>query len=130
MNFEAILRTIVEECGGGIGAALMGNDGIPIEEVTARKPSGSSAAGDSGQPVDVSTAGIEFGRILLDIRRASDALGGGPLEETIVRVKGFMLVFQPVDDENFLVLALARDGNLGKARYLIRRHVHAIRQEF
>ncbi len=130
MNFEAILRTIVEECGGGIGAALMGNDGIPIEEFTTSNSPGSSAAGDSGQPVEVSTAGIEFGRILLDIRRASDALGGGPLEETIIRVKGFMLVFQPVDDENFLVLALARDGNLGKARYLIRRHVHAIREEF
>ncbi len=130
MNFEAILRAIVEECGGGIGAALMGNDGIPIEEFTASKSSGSSTAGELGQPVEVGTAGIEFGRILLDIRRASDALGGGPLEETIIRVKGFTLVFQPVDDENFLVLALTRDGNLGKARYLIRRHVHAIRQEF
>ena len=130
MNFEAILRTIVEECGGGIGAALMGNDGIPIEEFTASKSSGSSPAGELGQPVDVGTAGIEFGRILLYIRRASDALGGGPLEETIIRVKGFTLIFQPVDDENFLVLALVRDGNLGKARYLIRRHVHAIREEF
>ena len=130
MNFEAILRTIVEECGGGIGAALMGNDGIPIEEFTASKSSGSSPAGELGQPVDVGTAGIEFGRILLDIRRASDALGGGPLEETIIRVKGFTLIFQPVDDENFLVVALVRDGNLGKARYLIRRHVHAIREEF
>ena len=130
MNFEAILCKIVEECGGGIGAALMGNDGIPIEEFTASKSAGSSAAGEFGQPVEVSTAGVEFGRILLDIRRASDALGGGSLEETIIRVKGFMLIFQPIDDENFLVLALARDGNLGKARYLIRRHVHAIRQEF
>jgi len=130
MNFEVILRTIVEECGGGIGASLMGNDGIPIEEFTAGKSPGSSAAGEFGQPVEVSTAGVEFGRVLMDIRRASDALGGGPLEETIIRVKGFMLVFQPIDDENFLVLALARDGNLGKARYLIRRHVHAIRQEF
>ena len=130
MNFEAILRMIVEECGGGIGAALMGNDGIPIEEFTASKAPGGSPSGDFGQPVEVATAGVEFGRVLMDIRRASDALGGGPLEETIIRVKGFMLVFQPVDDENFLVLALARDGNLGKARYLIRRHVHAIRQEF
>jgi len=130
MNFEAILRTIVEGCGGGIGAALMGNDGIPIEEFTAAKAANSPAAGNSGQPVEVSIAGVEFGRILMDIRRASDALGGGSLEETIVRVKGFMLIFQPIDDENFLVLALARDGNLGKARYLIRRHVHAIRQEF
>ncbi|MFB3117459.1 MAG: hypothetical protein ACE1ZP_01720 [Myxococcota bacterium] len=130
MNFEAILRTIVDGCGGGIGAALMGNDGIPIEEFTASKSSGSSPAGEFGQPVEVGIAGVEFGRILTDIRRASDALGGGSLEETIIRVKGFTLVFQPVDDENFLVLALTRDGNLGKARYLIRRHVHAIRQEF
>ena len=130
MNFEAILRAIVEGCGGGIGAALMGNDGIPIEEFTAANAPNSPAAGDSGQPVEVSIAGVEFGRILMDIRRASDALGGGSLEETIVRVKGFMLIFQPIDDENFLVLALARDGNLGKARYLIRRHVLAIRQEF
>ncbi len=130
MNFEAILRTIVDGCGGGIGAALMGNDGIPIEEFTASNPPGSSPAGEFGQPVEVGIAGVEFGRILTDIRRASDALGGGSLEETIIRVKGFMLVFQPIDDENFLVLALARDGNLGKARYLIRRHVRAIREEF
>ncbi|HEX9813450.1 MAG TPA: roadblock/LC7 domain-containing protein [Myxococcota bacterium] len=130
MNFEAILRTIVEECGGGIGAALMGNDGIPIEEFTASQSPGASPAGRLGQPVEVGIAGVEFGRILTDIRRASDALGGGSLEETIIRVKGFMLIFQPIDDENFLALALTRDGNLGKARYLIRRHVHAIRQEF
>jgi hypothetical protein len=108
----------------------MGNDGIPIEEFTASQSPGSAAAGEFGQPVEVGTAGVEFGRTLMDIRRASDALGGGPLEETIIRVKGFMLVFQPIDNENFLVLALERDGNLGKARYLIRRHVHAIRQEF
>ena len=130
MNFEAILRMIVEGCGGGISAALMGNDGIPIEEFTASPSPGSSPTGEFDQPVEVATAGVEFGRILTDIRRASDALGGGSLEETIIRVKGFTLIFQPIDDENFLVLALARDGNLGKARYLIRRHVHAIRQEF
>ncbi len=129
MNFDAILRAIVEECGGGIGAALMSNDGIPIEEYTSGRSSGASAAGDFGRPVEAGTAGVEFGRTLMDIRRASDALGGGPLEETIIRVKGFMLIFEPIDDEIFLVLALTPDGNLGKARYLIRRHVEGIRRE-
>ncbi len=118
MSFAEILRTIVEQCGGGLGAALMGNDGIPIEEYTSKAS------------VEVATAGVEFGRILMDIRKASDALAGGPLDETIVRVARFTLIFQPVDDENFLVLALAPDGNLGKARYLIRRHMLAVRQEF
>ncbi len=32
MSFRSILRSIVEECGGGLGAVLMGSDGIPIEE--------------------------------------------------------------------------------------------------
>ena len=130
MNFDVILRTIVEGCGGGIGAALMGNDGIPIEEFSPSPAARHSMSGNQAHPVEVGTAGVEFGRILVDIRRASDALGGGSLEETIIRVKGFILIFQPIDDENFLVVAIARDGNLGKARYLIRRHMNAIRQEF
>ena len=118
MTFDEILRTIVDQCGGGIGAALMGNDGIPIEEYSA------------DTSVEVGTAGVEFGRILMDIRKASDALAGGAVDETIIRMARFTLIFQPIDDENFLVLALAPDGNLGKARYLIRRHMLAVRQEF
>ena len=37
MSFREILRGIVEECGGGIGAALMGSDGVPIEEVVSER---------------------------------------------------------------------------------------------
>ena len=124
MSFGEILRTIVEECGGGVSAALMGNDGIPIEEYLAE------GADDSAGPAEPGTAGVEFGRILIDIRKASDALGGGSLDETIVELERFTLLFRPIDDENFLVVILRPDGNLGKARYLIRRHLLAIRQEF
>ena len=35
MNFAEILRILADECGGGIGAALLGSDGIPIEQVQA-----------------------------------------------------------------------------------------------
>jgi len=38
MSFTAILREIVDECGGGLGAALMGADGIPIAEVVSKDP--------------------------------------------------------------------------------------------
>ena len=39
------------------------------------------------------------------------------------------LVLRAVDEDVFLVGALAPDGNLGKARYLIRSSLYAIRQE-
>ncbi len=123
MSFRSILRSIVEECGGGLGAVLMGVDGIPIEEyVTDRIPEGPLQE-------DIGSAGVEFSRILEEIRKAADALGGGAVTETVVALARMNLVFRPIDGETFLALVLATDGNLGKARYLIRRHLLAIRQE-
>ena len=123
MSFRSILQTIVDGCGGGLGAALMGNDGIPIEQVTGRQGTPSVPRDD------VSAAGVEFGRILEEIRKASDALGGGALAETVVSLAHFTLILRHIDDDTFLVLALAPDGNLGKARYLIRRHLLELREE-
>jgi predicted regulator of Ras-like GTPase activity (Roadblock/LC7/MglB family) len=122
MSFAGLLREIVEGCGGGIGAALMGNDGIPIEEVVV------SPAPEGPLAEDIGVAGVEFGRILDDIRKAADSLAGGAVKETVVLLSRFTLVFRPVDEDIFLVLVLAPDGNLGKARYLIRRQLLAIRQ--
>ncbi len=122
MSFTGLLREIVEGCGGGIGAVLMGNDGIPIEQVVmAPVPEGPLAE-------DLATAGVEFGRILDDIRKASDALSGGAVREAVVVLARFTLLFRIVDEEVFLVLVLGVDGNIGKARYLIRRQLPAVRR--
>jgi predicted regulator of Ras-like GTPase activity (Roadblock/LC7/MglB family) len=123
MSFSTTLRKIVDGCTGVVGAALMGTDGIAIEQVAARRPAG-EVAGE-----DIATAGTEFGRILEEIRKASDAIGGGAVRETAIHLARVTLVFHAVDDEIFVVVALAPDGNLGKARYLIRQHLLALRQE-
>jgi predicted regulator of Ras-like GTPase activity (Roadblock/LC7/MglB family) len=124
MSFDAILDEIVTGCGGGIAAALMGTDGIPIAEVVSRRPESRGILVE-----EIGTAGAEFGRILAEIGKASDALGGGTVHETAVLLSRFTLVFRHVDDETFLVVAISPDGNLGKARYLIRRQLNALRQE-
>lgn len=123
MSFGRILQTIVDECGGGLGAALMGNDGIPIAQVTASRP---ALAFDADE---VAAVGVEFGRILDEMRKVSDGLGGGALAESVVSLARFTLVLRIVDSDTFLVLALSPDGNLGKARYLVRRHLLALREE-
>ncbi len=121
MSFENILRSILDGSTGAIGIALMGDDGVPVEQLQAGPASPMS--------VDIGTAGVEFGRILSEIRKASDALGGGAMSEIVVNLGRFSLIFRAVDEGLFLVLALAPDGNLGKARYLMRRQLLAIRQE-
>jgi predicted regulator of Ras-like GTPase activity (Roadblock/LC7/MglB family) len=123
MSFAAMLHGIVEGCGGVIGAALMGNDGVPIEEVIAED------AWEGGLGEEIGNAGVEFGRILDEIRKASDAMSAGAVQETVIVLARFTLIFRSVDAETFLVVVLAPDGNLGKARYLMRRQLNAIRQE-
>ena len=119
MSFAPMLREIVENCDGGIAAALMQSDGVPVEEVTL----------DPASLIEeIATAGAEFGRILDELRKASDAVGGGAVIETTVNLAHMVLVFRPIDEELFLVVAVAPDGNLGKARYLIRKQLVALRQ--
>ena len=101
----------------------MGNDGIPIAQADM------SAAPNSPLADEIGIAGAEFGRVLEEIRKASDALGGGAVRETVVSLARFTLIFRGVDEDTFLVLAIGPDGNLGKARYLMRRHLLAIKQE-
>lgn len=125
MSFEGILQTIVDECGGGRGAALMGLDGIAIAEAS------SSAGVDADDPLagDVSSAGVEFGRILGEMTKASDSLGTGSVREAVLSLARATLIFHAVDEDLVLVIALHPDGNLGKARYLIRRNLGRIRAE-
>jgi predicted regulator of Ras-like GTPase activity (Roadblock/LC7/MglB family) len=122
MSFQPILRAMVDNASGAVGVALLGSDGIAIEQVMAASDAGRALEEDFG------AAGVEFGRILDEIRKASDAVGGGPLRETIVALARFTLILHTVDDETFLVMALLPDGNLGKARYLLRRHLPSVRE--
>jgi predicted regulator of Ras-like GTPase activity (Roadblock/LC7/MglB family) len=121
MSFESVLRTIVEECPGALGAALMGSDGIPIAQIAAR-----GAAEDADE---VTVLGVEFGRILDEARKAGDASGAGAALELSVRTERFQVVLHALDAETYLVLALTPDGNVGKGRYLMRRHHLALREE-
>ena len=123
MSFEPTLQKMIDGCSGAIGIALMGSDGIAVAEFQAQNPDLGVLDGD------VSAAGIEFGRILDEMRKASDALNGGRLEEVVVGLARFTLLFRSVDDELSLVVALAEGGNLGKARFLMRRHLLELREQ-
>ena len=121
MSFGAVLREIVEQCGGGIGAVLMGSDGIPIDQFVG----GDVPEGPLRE--DIGTAGVEFTRILDEIRKASDGLAAGDMMETVVILTQFSLIFRPIDDETYLVVVVTPQGNLGKARFLARRGLPTLR---
>jgi len=120
MSFELILQSIVDDGKGVLGVALMETDGIPIAQIQASR---------DVLEGDVGSAGVEFGRIIGEVAKAGHALGGGQLRETVVTLERFTLIFHSIEEDMLLVVVLSPDGNLGKARYLIRRNLLAIRQE-
>jgi predicted regulator of Ras-like GTPase activity (Roadblock/LC7/MglB family) len=128
MSFASVLRSIVDECGGGIGGALMGSDGIPIEQVEASALPASFEGDPQSLADDVAALGVEFGRILEEARKAADSLGGGAVEEACLRLERFWVLLRGVDADTFLAVVLAPDGNLGKARFLMRRHLGDLRE--
>jgi predicted regulator of Ras-like GTPase activity (Roadblock/LC7/MglB family) len=118
MSFESILRGIVSQCSGCIGVALMGADGIPIAEV-----------GGASDSEEVTLLGVEFGRVLEEARKVASTVNGGELEELVIAMSRTQVVMRVVDRDTIFVLALDPTGNLGKARYLLRRHLIDVREQ-
>ncbi|MBN2427277.1 MAG: roadblock/LC7 domain-containing protein [Deltaproteobacteria bacterium] len=108
--FNKILDSIVEETGGGIGAILMGYDGIAIEQVS-RDVEG----------LDLSLVTVEFVSALQEIRKAVEILKLGNLEEVTIKTDKFQTIVRVLNQEYFIALTVDDQGNLGKGRYLLSR---------
>ncbi|WP_432821204.1 roadblock/LC7 domain-containing protein [Trichloromonas sp.] len=108
--FANILQALVEETGGGIGAVLMGYDGIAIEQYF--------------QPcdgIDLQLVAVEYSNILKEIKKAGEILNTGAMEEVSIRTERFYVVVRILSDEYFVALTIDANGNFGKGRYLLLR---------
>lgn len=108
--FSEILQKIVEETGGGIGAVLMGYDGIAIDQFFSPE-----------HDVDVQMVVIEYSNVLKEIRKTAEILSLGEMEEISIRTDRFIIVIRVLNSEYFVALIINRDGNFGKGRYLMTR---------
>ncbi|MAI77821.1 MAG: hypothetical protein CL917_02670 [Deltaproteobacteria bacterium] len=124
MSFEVLLKKIVSECPGVLGAALVGEDGLLISQ---------AGAGGWGEEAnlsgDMSMLGVEIVRAFRTLAQTSREIEGGSAMELMIRLEKITLIASRIDNEVLLILGVAPDGNLGKARYLMRRENWAILQE-
>ena len=107
--FAETLKRVVDNVDGGIAAVVMGLDGIPVDTYIKQK-----------DRVDVNTVAMEFSFILTQVRKAGDSLQVGSLEELSVKAQRLMLICRMISPQYFVAIAMAPEGNFGKARYLAR----------
>ncbi len=108
--FSDILQRVVEEAGGGIGAVLMGYDGIAIDQFF-----------QPGDEIDLQMVVVEYSNVLKEIRKTAEILSLGEMEEISILTDRFIIVIRTLCDDYFFALLLNRDGNFGKGRYLMTR---------
>ncbi len=115
--FNEIIRNIVDEAAGGVGAVLMGYDGIAIAQFF-----------HPYEGADLQMVAVEYANILKEIRKTAEILEAGAVEEVCIKSQKFHVVIRSVHPDYFVALTLQWDGNFGKGRYLLMREAPRIRK--
>ena len=107
--FKELLRDIVEQTEGGIGAMLMGFDGIPVDNYV---------SDDADR--DIEAVGQEYSVILSQISKAAEMLDAGSAREVTIQAENLTAIIRLLTEEYFVAIAMHPGGNFGKARFLLR----------
>ena len=107
--FTEHLKSVVDEVDGGVGALLMGLDGIAIDSYVA-----------DGNKMDITTLGMEFSFILGQVKKASEILRLGGVNELTIKAESLVLVVRMINPDYFLAVVLGAEGNFGKCRFMMR----------
>jgi len=109
--FKEVLKEVVDNTEGGIAGLLMGMDGIPVEHYV-REDMDQSA---------VEAVGMEFSVVLKQITTAAEMLDVGTADEVAIKAERLITVIRILGPEFFVAVTVKPEGNLGKARYLLRK---------
>jgi predicted regulator of Ras-like GTPase activity (Roadblock/LC7/MglB family) len=109
MSFREHLEQVCRNVDGAVACSLMGVDGIEVDTHLA----------DGGE-VDLKSLLVEYSGVLRSAREAAEAHQAGGVAELAIATDKLVAVVRTVSPEYFMVVALTPEGNLGKARYLLR----------
>jgi predicted regulator of Ras-like GTPase activity (Roadblock/LC7/MglB family) len=107
--FKQELKKVVDNVDGGIAAVVMGLDGIPVDSYVRLN-----------DKLDITTVAMEFSFILTQVRKAAESLQVGACEELTVKAQRLLLCVRMLSPQYFVATALTPEGNVGKARFLLR----------
>ncbi|HSN91185.1 MAG TPA: hypothetical protein VLS93_08140 [Anaeromyxobacteraceae bacterium] len=118
MGFREHLQGVCQGVEGALACSLMGVDGIEVDTHLV-----------SGGGLDVKSLLVEYSGIFRSAREAAEAHQAGGIAEVSIQTEKLLTVARLVSPDYFMVVALTPDGNLGKARYLLRVTAPRLRSE-
>ena len=120
MGFIDTLTQITDRIEGSAGTIILGIDGILIERYVR----------DLDPSLDLDLIATEFTTLLRRSMRTASDTELGELQEMVFVADRLTFLFRPITPEYFLVLALNPGGNVGRARFELRKAQLALESEF
>jgi predicted regulator of Ras-like GTPase activity (Roadblock/LC7/MglB family) len=117
MSLADTLQQVIDDLEESRGVALVGMDGIVVEE---RKRDGQ---------LDLQALGAEFSGLLKTVGKLSDSVGFGGIVELVTSAERSTMILRQVTADYFVIFVIQADGNLGKARFLLRRAAMLLKTE-
>ena len=109
MSLAEHLQRTVQEMEDCRGVAIVGMDGIVVEEQK------------RDSQLDLQTLGAEFSGLLKTAGKLAESVEFGDVMELMTSTERFVAILRQITVEYFLILVIRADGNVGKARFLLRR---------
>src|SRR5690606_263825 len=107
--FQEALRNVVDGIEGGLAGMVMDFEGIPLDSYSREDTE-----------FDIESVGAEASVLVKAIQRATEMLDAGDTHEVSIKSDRVTTLIRVLNQTYFVALTLTPDGNLGKARYLLR----------
>ncbi len=120
MDFADTLETLARRIEGCVAVMILGTDGIPIERHVQQM----------NQSLDIDMIATEFTTLVRRSMRTAVDTELGELREMLLGTDAMMFLVRPITSDYFLLLALNRGGNIGRARFELRKAQLAMEIEF
>jgi len=115
MPLKDILKAMVNDVDGALGAVVMGYDGIAMDDYI-----------KDGSKMDLQLLTAGYAAVLKEVKRTAEVLKSGVLREVSINTEFSTAIAKVINDDFFIFLVMAVDGNCGKARFYLRRDMQKL----
>ena len=120
MSFSETLGELSKRIEGAVTAIILGIDGIPIERYTSSLEPG----------LDIEVIATELTTLLRRGMHTATDTALGDLREMVIGTERLTILLRPITPDYFLMLAVLPGGNVGRARYELRKAHLVLEEEF
>jgi len=120
LSFSDTLGGLAKRIEGAVAAIILGIDGIPIERYTTTLEPG----------LDIEMIATELTTLLRRGMHTATDTALGDLREMVIGTERLTILLRPITPDYFLMLAVLPGGNVGRARYELRKAQLVLEEEF